>query len=305
MTAQTQGGVLRWFLSGRWQASISIAVLFSIAGLVPFLAAPLLLNCMALIALVTVQAGRKESVEVLVIAGIASALFTLNPWFGVVFALVAWLPGRLLGEGLHWDTQWSGVVWVIIALSLVTLVLALWVVPLGAGPAFWQTQMQLMLGPVRSEISKSQIAAVLRMSPLLPGIMSAGLILLWTLAALLASRWYERYQGAQTPLRLFGTLQLPDWLIWVLIATLVGISLLHGGWAWPVQNLALVVGAWYLLQGLSFVHLWFAAKSWPMLALVAFYIGLILLSQLLLVISVLGVLDRVFHLRQRLLGSRS
>jgi uncharacterized protein YybS (DUF2232 family) len=108
-----------------------------------------------------------------------------------------------------------------------------------------------------------------------------------------------------TPLRVFGTLQLPDWLIWVLIATLVGISLLHGGWAWPVQNLALVVGAWYLLQGLSFVHLWFAAKSWPMLALVAFYIGLILLSQLLLVISVLGVLDRVFHLRQRLLGSRS
>ncbi|MBU2817308.1 DUF2232 domain-containing protein, partial [Acidithiobacillus ferrooxidans] len=108
MAVQPGGGVLRWFLSGRWQAGVSIAVLFSAAGLIPFLAGPLLLNCVALVALVTLQAGRRESLEVLVIAGIASALFTLNPWYGVAFALVAWLPGRLLGEGLQWDVGWGG-----------------------------------------------------------------------------------------------------------------------------------------------------------------------------------------------------
>ncbi|MBU2840639.1 DUF2232 domain-containing protein [Acidithiobacillus thiooxidans] len=305
MTAQPQGGVLRWFLSGRWQAGLSIAVLFSLAGLVPFLAAPLFLNCVALVALVTIQAGRKESLEVLVIAGIASMLFTFNPWFGVIFALVAWLPGRLLGEGLHWDTQWSGVVWVLIGLSLLILVLMLWVVPLGAGPDFWQTQMTQMLKPLAKEISKVQMEAVLRMAPLLPGIMAAGLVLLWTLAALLASRWYERYQGLDRPQRVYGSLELPGMLIWLVVATLLGISLLHGALAWPLQNLALLVGTWYLLQGLSFVHLWFAAKGWPTIALLGLYIALILLSQLLLVLSVLGILDRVFHLRQRLLRPRS
>lgn len=305
MTAQPQGGVLRWFLSGRWQAGLSIAVLFSLAGLVPFLAAPLFLNCVALVALVTVQAGRKESLEVLVIAGIASMLFTLNPWFGLMFVLVAWLSGRLLGEGLRWDTQWSGVVWVLMGLSLLTLVLMLWVVPLGAGPGFWQNQMMQMLKPLSAEISKAQMAAVLRMAPLLPGIAAAGLVLLWMLAALLASRWLERYQGLERPQRVYGNLELPGWLIWLVVATLLGVSLLHGPWAWPLQNLGLLLGTWYLLQGLSFVHLWFAARGWPAMALVGLYIVLILLSQLLLVLSVLGVLDRVFHLRHRLLRPRS
>ncbi|PKY10826.1 hypothetical protein B1757_07670 [Acidithiobacillus marinus] len=305
MTAQSQGGILRWFLSGRWQAGLSIAVLFSLAGLVPFLAAPLFLNCVALVALVTLQAGRKESLEVLVIAGIASMLFTFNPWFGLLFVLVAWLPGRLLGEGLHWHIQWGGVVWVLIGLSLTTLVLMLWAVPLGAGPTFWQSQMTQMLKPLNTEISKAQMTAVLRMAPLLPGIASAGLVLLWTLAALLASRWHERYQGLEQPQRVYGNLELPGRLIWLLVATLLGIVLVHGAWAWPLQNLALLVGTWYLLQGLSFVHLWFAAKGWPTMALLGLYIVLILLSQLLLVLSVLGMLDRVFHLRHRLLRPRS
>lgn len=305
MAGQPQGGVLRWFLSGRWQAGLSIAVLFSLAGVVPFLAAPLLLNCVALVALVTLQAGRKESLEVLVIAGVASALFTFNPWFGLMFMLMVWLPGRLLGEGLHWDAQWQGVVWVLVGLSLLTLILALWALPWGAGPDFWQTQLTQMLEPLHNEISKAQMTAVLRMAPLLPGILSAVLVLLWALSALLASRWYERYQGLEAPQRVYGNLELPGILIWVLIGAFLGISLVHGALAWPLQNLALLAGTWYLLQGLSFVHLWFAGKGWPLLALIGFYVVLILLSQLLLVVSLLGILDRVFHLRHRLLGSRS
>ena len=305
MAAQTEGGVLRWFLSGRWQAGISIAVLFSAAGLVPFLAGPLLLNCVALVALVTLQAGRKESFEVLLIAGVASALFTLNPWYGVAFALVAWLPGRLLGEALQWDLQWGGVVWVTIGLSVLALVLALWVIPQGVGPAFWQTQMEHLLAPARKELSATQRQILADMTRLMPGILAAGMALLWTLAALLASRWRERFQGILVPQRVFRDWVLPDRLIWLLAVTLLGISLLHGNALWPVQNLAILVGGLYLLQGLSFVHLWFASRGWPMIALAAFYIGLILLSQFVLVVAVLGIVDRVFHLRQRFVGSRS
>ncbi|MBN6740359.1 DUF2232 domain-containing protein [Acidithiobacillus ferrivorans] len=305
MAAQTEGGVLRWFLSGRWQAGISIAVLFSAAGLVPFLAAPLLLNCVALVALVTLQAGRKESFEVLLIAGVAAALFTLNPWYGVAFALVAWLPGRLLGEGLQWDVQWGGVVWVVIGLSLLALALSLWVIPRGVGPAFWQTQMEHLLAPARKELSTTQRQVLGDMTRLMPGILAAGMALLWTLAALMASRWRERFQGVLVPQRVFRDWVLPDQLIWLLVATLLGISLLHGNALWPVQNLAILVGGLYLLQGLSFMHLWFASRGWPLFVLTAFYIGLILLSQLLLVIAVLGIVDRVFHLRQRLASSRS
>ena len=306
MAAQPEeGGILRWFLSGRWQAGVSTAVLFSLAGRVPFLAGLLLLNCVALVALVTLQAGRKESLEVLLIAGVASALFMLNPWYGVAFALVAWLPGRLLGEGLRWDAEWDGVVWVIIGLSLVVLVLSLWVIPQGAGPSFWQTQIAHLLAPARKDLSSTQRQMLGEMARLMPGILATGLTILWALAALLASRWRERLQGVAAPQRVFRDWVLPDALIWLLVATLLGVGLLHGGALWPVQNLAILIGGFYLLQGLSLVHLWFALRGWPLFALVAFYVGVILLSQLLLVISVLGVLDRVFHLRQRFVRSRS
>ena len=304
MAVQPEGGVLRWFLSGRWQAGVSIAVLFSASGLIPFLAVPLLLNCVALVALVTLQAGRKESLEVLVIAGIASALFTLNPWYGVAFALVAWLPGRLLGEGLQWDVGWGGVVWVVIGLSLLTLVLLLWAIPQGTGPGFWQAQMGHLLAPARKDLSATQRQVLGDMVRLMPGILAAVMALLWALAAVMASRWRERFQGIVVPQRVFRDWVLPEWLIWLPVVTGLGFFLPHGS-AWPVQNLAILVGGLYLLQGLSLVHLWFASRGWPLIALAAFYIGLILLSQFLLVVSVLGILDRVFHLRRRLAGPRS
>lgn len=305
MAGRGDATALQWFLRGRWQASLTLAMTFTLAALLPVLAGPLLLLCASLVALVVTQAGRRESLEVLVIAGVATALFTLDPSYALAFGLAAWLPGRLLGEGLLRRQDWSGVAWAALLLALGTLALTLWVIPGAQGEAFWQAQVARATASVVKDLGPVQRQMLGELARLMPALLASAMGLFWVLAALLASRWRDRLLAHPQPERSFRDWTVPGPVLWLFSAAVLSTWAVHGPLLWLAQNLVLLLGSFYLLQGLSLIHLWFAARAWPRAALVAFYVVLVLLSQVLLLTSFLGLLDRIFHLRERISARRS
>ncbi|MGC8467062.1 MAG: DUF2232 domain-containing protein [Acidithiobacillus sp.] len=298
--ADQSSGFLGWFLSGRWQASAAVVLLFALARLLPVLALPLLINVVALLALVTMQAGRRESLEVLAIATVGVGIVTWSPAFALAFVLLGWLPGRLIGEGLLWREDWRGLLWALAVLGALCLVVTLWVLPGATGPEYWQSQFGTLLKPLADRLSAQQKEAIDLVVPFTPGVVSLAVVLMGTVAGVLASRWRERLQGDLRVRRPFSTLVLPAWWIWPFLLATAASLVLTGLSLWWVENLTLFLSAFYLLQGLSLVHLWFALRSWPAWGLVVFYLGLILLSQLALPVMLLGILDRFFSWHGRL-----
>lgn len=298
--ADQSSGFLGWFLSGRWQASAVVVLLFALARLLPVLALPLLINVVALLALVTMQAGRRESLEVLAIATVGVGIVTWSPAFALAFVLLGWLPGRLIGEGLLWREDWRGLLWALAVLGVLCLVVTLWVLPGATGPEYWQSQFGTLLKPLADRLSAQQKEAIDLVVPFTPGVVSLAVVLMGTVAGVLASRWRERLHGDLRVRRPFSTLVLPAWWIWPFLLATAASLVLTDLSLWWLENLTLFLSAFYLLQGLSLVHLWFALRSWPAWGLVVFYLGLILLSQLALPVMLLGILDRFFSWHGRL-----
>ncbi len=296
-----QSTFLRWFLSGRWRAGLAVTLVFGAAIFLPILLLPLWVGLLAMIALVTVQAGRRESLEVLLISGTAIGVLSWKPQMAILFAVAAWLPGRILGEGLRFR-GWSTTLWALAAMGSALLAVCLWILPQGMGAVFWQKELLQAVQPLRSDISLQQFRAVRLSAPYIPGMLGLLLLLAGNMAAALASRWKETLEtgSAPPPARRFQNLEVPEGLIWALAAVLAGGLMLPGQAAWACQNLVLFLGGFYLLQGLSLIHLWIAIRGWPAWSLLVFYLVMVLLSQLVLPVTILGILDRFFHWHGRL-----
>ncbi len=293
--AAGQPAFLRWFLSGRWRAGLAVTLTFGAAIFLPILLLPLWIGLLAMIALITVQAGRRESLEVLLICGIAIGILSWKPQMAFFFAVAVWLPGRILGEALRFR-GWSTTLWALAAMGAALLAVCLWGLPQGMGPLFWQKELLQAVQPLRTDLTLQQLHAVKLSAPYIPGMLGLLLLLAGSMAAALASRWKGMLEAGSTPAaRQFRNLEVPGGWIWALVAVLAAGLILTGQAAWACQNLVLFLGGFYLLQGLSLVHLWLAVRGWPAWSLVVFYLLMVLLSQLVLPVTLLGILDRFFH----------
>ncbi len=145
------------------------------------------------------------------------------------------------------------------------------------------------------------LAGALRGSAaLFPGIMAASWLLMVAVNAMLAQSLAVRLRRNVRPTPDIARLALPRWLSFGTVAAAV-LSLVGGGGGvgFLGRSLLVLLLVPYLFQGLAVAHAF--ARRWglPQLALVAFYVVLVLLGWPALLIVILGLVEDWAQLRRR------
>lgn len=271
-------------------------------GLVPGLS----LLSGGLLALVTLLRGYAASALVLVTAVAVLALLGWASGTGPAAALVQPLGGPLLG------------VWVpailLAAVLRASRSLALMVVAGAAGAclvvagqlflmahplAFWEHLLGQALAPLKSLEGQSDAQwqkSLAAEATLMPGV-SAAAVMLYGAAMVLVGRYFQaRLLRPGAFGEEFRQLSLGR------VVTVLGSLVLVARIVYPVlvlKNLAIVMLAMFVFQGLAVIHALFRARHWPRAGLIVFYIlfGLLPLP-LAGVVSGAGLVDNWFDFRR-------
>ena len=90
----------------------------------------------------------------------------------------------------------------------------------------------------------------------------------------------------------------PEQLVWVFIAGAAAFLLLDGWWKWAGANVALILAAVYLLQGLAVIGYYFEKKQVPRFVRAAAYAAIAILEFLLPVVAAVGFFDLWLNFRR-------
>jgi hypothetical protein len=126
------------------------------------------------------------------------------------------------------------------------------------------------------------------------GIITVGtLILVWL--NLLASR-LGMPRGLPKPTLIHW--RSPEQLVWPFIAGVAATLVLNGWWQWAGANVALILAAVYLLQGLAVIGYYFDKKQVPRFNRVAAYSAILILEFLIPLVAALGLFDLWLNFRR-------
>lgn len=116
----------------------------------------------------------------------------------------------------------------------------------------------------------------------------------------------KRFQIKIASWRPFRNLQLPKSILWIYLITLLSSMLFkpeEGSFLFlAIVNLAFILQWLMVLQGLALIYYYSETKKLPKAVPVMFTIGVLLLSQLLYIVRILGIIDLGFDLRKRIKG---
>jgi len=135
-----------------------------------------------------------------------------------------------------------------------------------------------------------------------PGIAVAGWLLVVTINSVLAQYLLARRDLQVRPTPRYSQLEAPEWLYWALVGSAV--LALAGGeqFEYIGRNLVVVFAAPFFFIGLGIVHLLVRRFSLPGMALMAFYILLVVLGWPMVAVAGLGFFEQWTGLRKRYVG---
>jgi hypothetical protein len=160
-------------------------------------------------------------------------------------------------------------------------------------------------GASEAQLAKISDALAARLAPVLPGMLVAGSLLILIPNAAITQGLLARTGHALRPTPAYAALELPLWLAGALAVALV-VAFLPGALGGYGRNAALLLSTPFLLLGLTVIHTLSRRAPKPGSVLGAFYVGLVfaglvlgLAVPLLALITLLGIVEQFFSLRQR------
>jgi len=293
-------------VGGPMQAVLVIALCTALSFLAPPLTSILGYGGAAALALYSLHVGARAGAVALLGAAVATGVLTqlvLHQGLAVVVtSLLLWIPVWLAAMVLRRTGSLAMAMLVLtgLALLLVMLIFAL----LGDPATWWVERLESLADAVAAQpelgIDREAVAHFIEtVAPVMTGTMAAGLSFA-ALTCVILGRWWQALLVNPGGLRKdFYALRLNRVLSLVGIA-IVGLATLKLG---VLSNLALqwslIAMVPFLFVGLAVVHASLAnlkaAKGW----LIALYVLMSLLPQVLLMVILVGVLDPWLELRRR------
>lgn len=259
----------------------------------------------ALLALVALLRGYAQALIVIAAAAAGLALLGWASGFGAVHALLEvpggpllgiWVPALVLalvlrsGRSLALAVAVGAFAGCLVVVGQLTLVAD----PVG----FWHAVLAQSLGPLREfeGYTAAQWQRMLAaMAPLMPGMSAAGLLLAAVAMVLLARYLQARLVRPGAFGAEFRRLSVGR-AVTVAASVVLVARLLHPGLI--LKNLAVVVVAMFLFQGLAVMHWTVRRFGWPRWTLVLFYLLVVVFNLWMLgLVSGTGLLDNFFDFR--------
>ena len=290
-------------------AALTLSVLSGLGG-------TLVLAYLALLPLFVVAFGwgiRSGQISALIGAALTFAFggLTMGLIYAGTTAVPAWLVNRqaLLGRKLPDGTaHWYPVGHILCQLTILGAIvtgaaaIAHMDVPGGfqAAVASYVDRILSVHFALPSVADRQEVAA--RLVPILPGATVMSWILMVTVNAVLAQGLMVRAGRNRRPTPAYGTLDLPEWLSWVLVAA-AAVTLLAGSTlGYTGRNLTMILAMPFFLSGLGFIHLLARQLAARGVALTIVYTIVIFSGWAILAVAGLGMIERWADLRTRLMA---
>lgn len=158
------------------------------------------------------------------------------------------------------------------------------------------TTMQIMAPNVDESLRTLMVETL---HPLFPGAMAASWIGMVAINALVAQAILRRSDRNLRPQAGTGTFDLPHWAAWPLIAAAAVALVSDGEISYYARNAAIVLATPYFLLGVVVVHGVTRRLSFRPVALLAFYLMLLISTWALVIVAALGMLEQWAELRLR------
>lgn len=292
-----------YLMRGRMQAIVVTAVMAALALLLP----PLSYLSGASVALVTLRHGPREGLRLCLGATVAVVVLMLPlqqpPLFGVLFALMLWLPVWALSQNLRRTASPARSVllgWVFAAMTLVSFYMAV------ETPAqWWLSFLRQALGPTLGDISATEMAQVeanlASLAQLMSGVMAAGLMAT-LIGCLLLGRWWQAllynpggFGDEFRKLRLGKVMAIAG--VSLVLLYLLWSQAAEGG-APLLRDLMVLLQVAFALQGVAIAHALLKQRGEHRGWLIALYLLLVLfMGQVVLLLAIVGTVDNWFDFR--------
>lgn len=264
----------------------------------------------AAVALVTLAVGLNAGIRTLMatLVGAAVVASLTAQWTTLGLAMVEfWLPAFVFAVVLGVTGSLS----TMLRIATISVLIALIVVYgwIGTPETFWLQLLKETLSSWQAQDitidSQAEQLLLEDLPSLLTMLVAMGLLMVWASMLLLARWWQTRlYPRVEDFATEFQQLSLGKGLAVVMLLLLL-LVLLVPEQQW-VQDALGVLSLAFMLQGLAVIHFWQAKKNTHKGWLVAIYILLGLLPQMMMMVATLGWLENWIHWRNKIaLDSRS
>ena len=234
--------------------------------------------------------------------GLISFIALGQPWTGVAYSLLHWLPLTALALVLRYTMLLGLTLQVVIGLGVFAVLVAHFISPDLTG--YWTSLLDKYLRPamIQAELPAESVDEILRkVAQFMTGSFVASMQLSMALALFLARWWQALLYNPGGFRNEFLQLRLGYPMALVGLGLFAMAVLTNSAVA---VELAMVGLLMFLLQGVAVVHSLCARTRTPAMWLIGFYIILILaLLRMLLAVCALGVIDNFVNLRTRLRGA--
>ncbi len=288
------------------QAVLVIALFTVLSFLAPPLTSLLSYGGAAALALYTLHAGARSTVIVLLGAMLVTGLMTemlLHQGLAIaVTSLLLWIPVWLVAVVLRETRSLAMAMLALSALAMVGILLVF--VWFGDPSQWWLERLQGLINSLAEQPglqidTGSLMSFAEQVAPFMTGSLAAGLSFA-ALTCLMLGRWWQSLLVKPGALRKeFYALRLNSMLSLLAVAIVALATLKFGGVSALALQWSLVVMVPFLFVGLAVVHATLANLKAGRLWLVAIYILMSLLPQVMMLVVVIGILDPWLDLRRR------
>jgi hypothetical protein len=293
-------GLANFIMAGRLQA-VTAAVGFAVLAL--FLPPASLLSG-AVVALVTLRLGLGAGLTIAALGMAAlvamGAVTGLGPQFGVLIGLAQWLAPLVFAEVLRRTVSWRLTLQGLLMATVLLVSMAHLVWPEQA--VFWRSLLEQFMAPGLAEggLTPTQIEEALEgIAGVMGGIIGLSLMLSTALALIIGRYWQAALYNPGGFGEEFRELRLGLWPAGLALGLIIAAMLAHSP---LVGQLALVVVAMFIFQGLALVHGLARLFKWHAGWLVALYVLLVLppfSPYAVAMITAFGVIDSFADFRAR------
>ena len=245
------------------------------------------------------------------LAGVGTTLVTAGLAFAAVYTMLSAAPAALVvrqsllsradSQGnIEWYPAGLLVTWLCGIGAAVFAAAALAMSGEAGGMEGWiRESLTTVLGQIMPEES-ARIADIF--APNMPAIMVASWVLMMTFNGALSQGLLVRFGRNARPSPDLAELEVPNWVLYAVVAALVVATLGSGGFAFVGRNLVMIFAMPFFFQGLAVIHAMARRTQAKTLALIITYMLLLFVFWSAIVVVALGLVEQVARLRQRFAG---
>lgn len=295
-----------FIMRGRMQA-VLVSVLF---GGLSLIVPPLMYLSGGALALVTLRLGGTPGLSVMALSTIAMTVLAQlglgSPLPGLVLALMVWVPAWVLSLVLRQTISLGVTVGVASALAAMLVLAGHMLLPEPA--VWWQGKLDEVLGPVFDQVGLNEQPglreAMQQVAKFMTGFVALAAVINMLCSVLLGRWWQAALYNPGGFRQEFHELRLPQALSIAALLAVVANYAASGTLAELAGNLAVVFAGFYLMQGLAICHAVAARKRLHIAWLVGLYVLMLPFPQVMLLLTVLGLIDTWANFRGRVSGKQ-